>query len=166
MMEIKQITNSADLRIIREIADRVWPETFAAILSPEQIVYMMKMMYAPEVLAAELACGYVFEVLYVDGVPAGYAVHSRYEARPDTAKLHKIYLLGDYQGQGLGSQLLNHVIRRSAEAGYRYLRLNVNKENVKAQKAYLRNGFNIVEAVKIDIGNGFVMDDYVMEKVL
>lgn len=93
-------------------------------------------------------------------------MHSRYEARPDTAKLHKIYLLGDYQGQGLGSQLLNHVIRRSAEAGYRYLRLNVNKENVKAQKAYLRNGFNIVEAVKIDIGNGFVMDDYVMEKVL
>lgn len=57
MMEIKQITNSADLRIIREIADRVWPETFAAILSPEQIVYMMKMMYAPEVLAAELARG-------------------------------------------------------------------------------------------------------------
>lgn len=165
-MEVRQITDPADLRIIREIADRVWPETFAAILSPEQIAYMMEMMYAPEVLGAELARGYIFEVLYVDGFPAGYAVHSRYEARPDTAKLHKIYLLADYQGRGLGSQLLAHVIRRAAEAGYRFLRLNVNKENVKAQKAYLRNGFTVVETVKIDIGNGFYMDDYVMEKAL
>ncbi|MGE4564679.1 MAG: N-acetyltransferase family protein [Victivallaceae bacterium] len=165
-MDVRQITDSADLRIIRDIAGRVWPETFAAILSPEQIAYMMKMMYAPEVLAAELARGYIFEVLHIDGVPAGYAVHSRYEARPDTAKLHKIYLLGEYQGRGLGSRLLNHVIRRSSEAGYRHLRLNVNKENAKAQKAYLRNGFTVVEAVKIDIGNGFVMDDFVMEKVL
>jgi len=95
-MEVRQITDPAKLRIIREIADRAWPDTYAAILSPEQIAYMMEMMYAPEVLAAELARGYIFEVLYVDGPPAGYAVHSRYEARPDSAKLHKIYLLGDY----------------------------------------------------------------------
>jgi len=165
-MEVRQITDPAELKLIREIADRVWPDTFAAILSPEQIVYMMEMMYAPEVLAAEFAQGVVFELLEVDGQPAGYVIHAQYKAKPDTAKLHKIYLLAEYQGRGLGSLLLNHVARRCAAAGYRRLILNVNKENVKAQQAYLRNGFAIIEAVKIDIGNGFVMDDFVMEKIL
>ncbi len=165
-MEIRQITEPAGLRVIRDVADRVWPETFAEILSPEQIVYMMEMMYAPEVLAAELERGYVFEVLYLEGEPAGYAIYARCEDKPDTAKLHKIYLLGEHQGRGLGTLLLKHVIDRCADEGYRALRLNVNKYNHKAQKAYLRNGFTIADAVKIDIGNGFVMDDYVMEKVL
>ena len=50
--------------------------------------------------------------------------------------------------------------------GAKYLRLNVNKHNEKAIKAYLRNGFVTVESVKNDIGNGFFMDDFVMQKTL
>ena len=50
--------------------------------------------------------------------------------------------------------------------GAQFLRLNVNKHNEKAIRAYLRNGFRTVESVKNDIGNGFFMDDYVMEKRL
>ena len=50
--------------------------------------------------------------------------------------------------------------------GFEKLRLNVNKHNERAISVYLRNGFESVESVKNDIGGGFFMDDYVMEKRL
>ena len=55
------------LQIVRDIADEVWPKTFAPILPPEQIPYMMNMMYAPEVMERELREGYKFAALAVSG---------------------------------------------------------------------------------------------------
>jgi len=161
--QIKTVRDTAELAIVRKIADQIWPATFAAILSPDQIVYMMQMMYAPEVMAAELAGGRVFEVLYLDGQPAGYVSFERYPDAPATVKLHKLYLLKQFHGLGWGSYLLKHVMRQTKALDCRCLRLNVNKNNHAAIKAYLRNGFITVESVKIDIGNGFVMDDFVMQ---
>ena len=60
------------LQIVRDIADEVWPKTFAPILPPEQIPYMMKMMYAPEVMERELSAGYRFAALCLDDRPVGY----------------------------------------------------------------------------------------------
>ena len=62
--------------------------------------------------------------------------------------------------------MLDQVAMRAKEAGFSKLRLNVNKYNDKAIRAYRRNNFTTVEAVKIDIGGGFYMDDFVMEKEL
>ena len=63
---------------------------------------MMKMMYAPEVMEKELASGVHFRVARVDGVPAGYTSWAAYTL-PGTAKLHKVYLLQEFQGRGIGS---------------------------------------------------------------
>ena len=161
--QIKTVRDTADLAVIRMIADQIWPETFQSILSPEQIVYMMQMMYAPKVMAAEFAEGRVFEILYLDSEPAGYVSYESYPGAESTVKLHKLYLLKQFHGRGWGSYLLKHVIDETNKRQCRYLRLNVNKNNHAAIKAYLRNGFVTVESVKIDIGNGFVMDDFVMQ---
>ena len=45
------------------------------------------------------------------------------------------------------------------------LTLNVNRFN-KAIDFYLKNGFKIIKEENIEIGNGFLMEDYVMEKIL
>lgn len=152
------------LRIVRDIADEVWPKTFAPILPPEQIPYMMRMMYAPEVMERELREGYHFAALLVDGVPSGYVSWSPYHS--DTAKLHKVYLLTSCHGKGFGRMMLDYVSETCRSAGFRRLRLNVNKHNERAISVYRRNGFETVESVKNDIGGGFFMDDYVMEKRL
>lgn len=164
-VEIRKLETPESLEIIRNIAADVWPKTFRNILSPEQIAYMMKMMYAPEVMARELAQGFYFEALFLDGEPAGYVSYSAY-GEPGEAKLHKVYLLEKYQGRGYGSLLLRHVADRCRELGFRGLRLNVNKHNERARRAYLRNGYQEIEAVKIDIGDGFFMDDFVMRREL
>ncbi len=165
LQTIIPLLQPSELSAIRTIAADVWPKTFRDILSEEQIRYMMNMMYAPDVMEAELGNGYHFDLLTVDGVPAGYVSYSQYSL-PETAKLHKIYLLEKYQGLGLGSGMLEHVAVQCRRLGFRFLRLNVNKHNQKALKAYVRNGYQKIESVKIDIGNGFFMDDYVMQKEL
>jgi ribosomal protein S18 acetylase RimI-like enzyme len=165
MFEFEKLTTKSSLQIIRDIAADIWPKTFASILSKEQISYMMQMMYAPSVMEKELDDGFNFEIIKINDRPAGYFSWSKYEL-PQTAKLHKLYLLEQFHGQGIGSKMLDQVAMRAKNAGFVKLRLNVNKYNAKAIKAYQRNNFVTVESVKIDIGNGFFMYDFVMEKEL
>ena len=162
MIEFQKITDAEGLAAIRAIADEVWPETFAPILSPEQIAYMMEMMYAPQVMADELAQGYTFEIVRIDGEDAGYLVCSPYH--DDRMKIHNVYLRSRFHGRGVGQAMLEEAQRIARSCGFKRVRLNVNKQNFRAIKAYERNGFCTVESVKNPIGNGFFMDDFVMEK--
>lgn len=164
-LEITRVVQLADLQIIRDLAAEIWPETFQKILSPEQIKYMMQMMYSPEIMEQEFEGGYIFEIYRINHQPAGYTVCAKYEL-PGVMKLHKIYLKSQFQGCGIGSKMLQHVIENARNAGFGELRLNVNKHNTKAMNAYLRNGFREIAAVKIDIGDNFYMDDFVMSKDL
>ncbi|MBQ4335923.1 MAG: GNAT family N-acetyltransferase [Lentisphaeria bacterium] len=166
-MEItfEELRTPEELVRVRNIADVIWPETFKDILSPEQIRYMMQMMYAPEVMENELASGYHFAIVLADGRDAGYLVYSAYE-EAGTAKLHKVYLLQDFHHQGVGQKMLEYACSRCRELGFSSVLLAVNKQNLPAQKAYLRHGFSMEKSVKCDIGHGFFMDDYLMRKAL
>lgn len=154
-----RLETAGSLSRVRAIAADVWPKTFREILSEEQIRYMMELMYSPSVMEEELGKGYRFDLLVIDGTDAGYMVYAQYE-KPFRMKLHKLYLLEEYQGKGFGQMMLSHVKEESAKLGFTELMLAVNKQNVKAQRAYERAGFELERSVKIDIGGGFYMDDY------
>ena len=81
-----------------------------------------------------------------------------------TLKLDKLYLKPDFHGRGIGSKVLQYLTECASDAGYKAICLNVNKENVRAIRAYSKNGFKKKASVKIDIGSGFFMDDFIMEK--
>ena len=163
-LEFVSLTTPESLAEIRAVAAEVWPRTFAEILSPEQIKYMMNMMYSPEVMTKELAGGMHFDLLKIAGQPAGYVVYSAYDKIPGAAKLHKVYLKHQYHGAGIGQKMLDHAQNQCQYLGFKCVILAVNKQNERAIKAYKRNGFKIMEAVCVDIGNGFFMDDYIMRK--
>ncbi len=165
-IEFKELSTPEALEVVRKIAAVVWPRTFAGILSPEQIAYMMEMMYAPAVMEKELAAGYRFEVICADGEPVGYISYSAYAEHPGTAKLHKVYLHHDCHGQGLGQRMLDHAQAQCRKLGFARILLTVNKQNKRAVRAYQRNGFSTVDAVKVPIGHDFYMDDFIMQKDL
>ncbi len=161
-MNIKVLAKE-ELKLVQSIAHRTWPSTFANILSPEQIEYMLNWMYSLEMLGSQLEKGHTFLLAEVEGKKLGFAgFELNYTVGPK-AKLHKIYLLPEAQGKGAGKALILEVADRAKKAGQKSLLLNVNKYNQKAIDFYLRMGFQEIYKEVIDIGNGYLMDDVVME---
>jgi ribosomal protein S18 acetylase RimI-like enzyme len=156
----------ADLPAVSALAAVIWRACYPGVITVEQIDYMLPRMYAPETLREEIRSqGIRYDRLLVGNEFVGFAAYGPV-AQPTVFKLHKLYLHPDYHGRGLGSLLLKHCEAQAARLGGRRLVLNVNKNNTKAIAVYQRNGFIIAESVVADIGGGFVMDDYVMEKEL
>ena len=156
-----RVASKKDLWQVLELANRIFPAAYREILVPEQIDYMMHMMYREDILSAEMDSGHQFLIIYYQGKAAGYASYSRL-ASGSMYKLHKIYLDNRLQGRGLGKWLLMDVLYRVKAAGGEFLRLNVNRHN-KARGFYENMGFSIVREEKLDIGGGYYMDDLIME---
>ena len=148
---------------IARLAGIIWRACYPGIISHEQIDYMLARMYAMDVLRQEMREGIRFDLLVLNNETAGFSSYGRFE-QPDVVKLHKLYLLPTWHGRGFGSLLLKHCESECRTMGARRLTLNVNKQNTAAIRAYERNGFVITESVVVDIGGGFVMDDFVMTK--
>jgi diamine N-acetyltransferase len=154
------------LPAIAELAGVIWRACYPDIITRQQIDYMLARMYALDVMCDEIRNqGIRYDLLRVAGKPAGFAAYGP-TAEPGVIKLHKLYLLPELHGQGLGSCLLKQVEQEVRAGGGRRLILCVNKRNARAIAAYRRNGFVVAETVVTDIGGGFVMDDYVMAKEL
>lgn len=161
-MIIRQLAKE-ELSKVQSIAHRTWPSTFANILSPEQIEYMLNWMYDLKMLESQLDKGHTFLLSEENGVELGFAGFELNYSEGPKAKLHKIYLLPEAQGKGAGKALILEVADRAKKAGQKGLLLNVNKFNQKAIDFYLKMGFQEIYKEVIDIGNGYVMDDVVME---
>ena len=152
----------ADIPVIRDLALRTWPTTFAEILAPEQIDYMLALMYSPEALAEQMGPrGHRFLIAQTADGPVGYLAYEL-DYRPRVAKVHKLYVLPDTQGHGVGRELLNAASARAVAARQTHLRLDVNYRN-PATGFYERMGFTKVAEHTTDIGEGFLMEDYVYE---
>jgi GNAT superfamily N-acetyltransferase len=154
------------LPVIAELAGLIWRACYPDIISHAQIEYMLARMYALDTLRKEVCSqGICNDLLLVNDKPAGFASFGP-TPEPGIMKLHKLYVLRELHGRGLGSRLLRHVEEEVCMAGAYRLILSVNKRNTRASTAYKRNGFAIVDSVVTDIGGGFVMDDYLMAKEL
>jgi RsiW-degrading membrane proteinase PrsW (M82 family)/GNAT superfamily N-acetyltransferase len=152
-----------DILLIRELSLQVWPQTYASILSPEQIQYMLNLMYSEAALHKQMQENHHFFIIYNAGIPIGFASYS--ETEPTIYKLHKIYILPQQQGRGTGRFVMERIIERVKEEGATALRLNVNRNN-QALQFYKKLGFAALREEDIAIGGGFFMNDYLMEKKL
>lgn len=165
MVSISAATE-ADLPIVQDLARRIWYRHYPGIISVEQIAYMLERGYAVRVLADFLtASGAGLVLARVDDAQVGFAAWYR-SSEPATTKLDKLYVLHEYHGQGIGRRLIGRVEAAACADAASTLILNVNKHNAASIAAYRRLGFAIREEVVVDIGGGFVMDDYVMAKPL
>lgn len=155
-----------DFETVAVLARAIWLAHYAPIISTDQIEYMLAGRFAPENLRRYLgADDRWMDVLVAHGELVGYCSYAL-TGMPAEMKLEQLYLLPRLHGQGLGRRMLEHVERWSLEQRCRVLMLQVNKRNDKAIDVYRRAGFTVREEVVVDIGGGFVMDDYIMEKQL
>lgn len=159
-MELK-LLSSNELKIVQDLAYATWPDTFKDILTSEQINYMLEWMYNLETLRKQAEDGHLFYVYLDIGVPVGFMGIEPNHPTQDALKIHKIYVLPHTQGSGVGKKLILKAKEVAQEKGISKLVLNVNRFN-KAVSFYQYLGFEIEYEENIDIGNGYLMEDYVM----
>ena len=154
-----------DIPLIRDLAEKSWKSAYAELLSKEQIDYMLAEMYSVEEISAHLQNrNYHYYLIFNDNKAVGF-IGYEHHYEPKTTKLHRIYLIEEAKGKGCGKTALNFIKKQTSESGDSRIILNVNKEN-NAKLIYESQGFSIYSEGVFDIGNGFVMDDYLMEFIL
>ncbi len=156
------VATKEQLPIVRDLALQIWPITYGHILAQDQFDYMMEMMYSLPSLEQQLAHPKPFLLVEDDGKYIGFASYEINFENTNKTKLHKLYVLPQIQGKGIGKLLINYTKEIAQNAGNTALLLTVNRFN-KAKDFYLKLGFQITEEKQFPIGNGYIMDDYVME---
>lgn len=165
MIEIKP-ASIGDIPLIRQLAGITWEATYSSILAGDQIAYMLGLFYSEQSLRDQMEKGHQFLLLHSDHIPAGFASFAvQSNLFPLTYRIHKIYIDPAQQGKGLGKNLLDQIIHEVKAKHAVTLELNVNRNN-KALGFYQKIGFVVRKEEDIAIGQGYFMNDYVMELVL
>ncbi|WP_102408823.1 GNAT family N-acetyltransferase [Parabacteroides bouchesdurhonensis] len=162
MFSIKKATVD-DSSTIHSLASRTWSDTYGNILSKEQLEYMFDMMYAPENILKQMnELHHQYFIIYNNGEPSGYLSIEKKE--DGLFNFQKIYSLPEIHGSGIGRYII--------EQGIAYLKntyptpftieLYVNRHN-PAVGFYKHMGFKEVATRDHHIGNGYYMNDYIME---
>jgi len=156
----------ADVAPVTALARLVWQQTYPGIISGEQIDFMLEQRYNPQRLLEELTMPSLWwDQARVEGQLVGFS-SCLLTAAGREMKLDKLYVDPARQRLGIGATLIEQVVRRAVQAHCEALILAVNKCNERAIVAYRKHGFVVRESVCVDIGNGFVMDDFIMAKSL
>lgn len=161
MIEIEQL-NKDNIDVVNHLAHDIWPHTFKDILSNDQITYMLDWMYDVGTLREQAQIGHLFYVIKEFGSPKGFiGLEPNY---PDVGhlRIHKLYVLPDNQGNGFGRQLVNQAIDVAFDLDLDALHLNVNRFN-RSVDFYKHVGFEIIGEEDIDIGKGYLMEDFIMK---
>lgn len=154
------------LQQVHDLAHMIWPQVYPGIISQEQIDYMLRLRYNLEVLTSDVESkGVRYALIHHQKLAVGFVAFEPRIADGESF-LHKLYILPEAAGKGIGAAALNWVSEQSKALDLKQVRLLVNKHNHQAVRAYLRNGFVFEKDVVTDIGDGFVMDDFSMVKVL
>lgn len=161
-LKFLEVVERAQVKDLTEVAKEIWFEHYFGIISVEQVGYMVEKYQSVAAITRQIVDeGYQYYLLVCGEVIIGY-----FGIRDDAEKLFlsKLYLKKNFRGKGYFSEMLQYIESVAESKGHQYLYLTVNKHNDSTVAVYKKKGFSISKEVVTDIGNGFVMDDYVMEK--
>ena len=163
-MKILEATRS-NIPLIQQIADKSWKKHYPGIISDEQIEYMLNLMYSEAEIKKHFENpNYHYYLINDDETTIGImGFENHYET--GTTKLHRIYLLDEAKGKGFGTFALNFLKDEVQKSGDNRIILNVNKSNSSCH-FYISQGFKVYQEIVLDVGEGYVMDDYLMEFIL
>lgn len=156
------VTEEAAIRSVASLAATIWREHYTPIIGAAQVEYMLSHFQSAEAIAHQIqAEGYRYYLIEASGNTVGYLAVQR---RGDVLFISKLYLLRSRRGRGLGREAMTLLESLARSSGCDRLELTVNKHNRGSIAFYEAAGFEKGEGVVMDIGGGFVMDDYVMRK--
>lgn len=159
--ELVPATTDLDLRVLSSIGYSVWHETYKGIISEGQIDYMLNRFQSFEAMKDQIENeSYTYIMMKEDGETVGYAGY-----RPDDRGLYlsKLYIVKECRGRGYSTKTFEHLRDVARNLGLPCVHLTVNRENKHSIDIYTHAGFEIVGTQDNPIGEGYVMNDYIME---
>lgn len=162
-MSIQLVAAASDeqLQQVAELASKIWNEYFTAIISQEQIDYMLERFQSYTALQQYVHQeSYQYFFIMQGNELVGYTGVKQEEGR---LFLSKLYLLKEHRGKGYGGAALDALKQMAEQQRLTSIWLTVNRYNDSTIATYRHKGFVVVKEQVADIGNGFVMDDYIME---
>jgi len=145
------------------LADEIWREHYTPIIGEAQVDYMLKRFQSAEQICEDIKSNdYIY--FTAEHIKSGEMIgYCACQPKKDYLLLSKIYIRKDYRGKGIAHSFLDEVSTLCREYGFDKIRLTVNKHNANSIAAYHKMGFETIDSIETDIGNGFIMDDFVME---
>ena len=159
-LNFKEVKSDDDIRTVAALAQEIWHEHFIKIIEKKQIEYMLDKLQSFEPLKTAIADGYNYLLFEYVNEPVGYTA---YKIEADRLFLSKLYLKHEYRGRRISSATIEKYVNICKENNLRAIYLTTNKKNPSAD-IYRSLGFKVIEDVMIEIGDGYFMDDYIMEK--
>lgn len=165
MAEFKYVDSADSYAMVARLARDIWTEHYTPIIGPEQVEYMLARFQSASAVKAQTDHGVEYYLIEHDGGPAGYlALDPTKEL--GTMFLSKIYVHCSLRGAGLGHAALQFAEGICRERGIDLLWLTCNKHNAATLAWYERRGFRNAGPTVADIGGGYVMDDWRLEKTV
>ena len=166
-MENLQITSVKGKKQIAELAglaDIIWHEHFTPIIGEAQVAYMLDNFQSEHALSDMLQNqNYRYFFFEANGKKIGYI---GIQPRENILFLSKIYLLKEHRGKGYARIGINFLTQLCQKEGYEKIQLTCNRHNLNSVAAYQKMGFVSVYEQDADIGNCFVINDYLIEKTV
>jgi GNAT superfamily N-acetyltransferase len=164
VIQFVRVEDQAQMKRIADLAGKIWREHYPSIIGQAQVDYMLVTFHSLESIQRQIQQeGYRFYFVLSDGVEAGYFA---VQPKKDELFLSKFYLSKEYRGRGLSRHMMEWIESIAKENGLKRICLTTHKRNEKALRAYKGLGFKIMGPVLTDIGGGYAMDDYQLEKVI
>lgn len=161
MVSIQPVKTPEQVEAMCRIAQQVWHQHFTPIIGEKQVEYMLEKFQSPRAVTEQLQGGYEYFFLCWEDRPVGYmGIHQE----DGSLFLSKLYLQQEYRGKKIASKAMEFLVALCRERGLKSIWLTVNKHNDTTIAIYQKMGFYEICQQRADIGNGFVMDDYVMQK--
>ncbi len=160
-----RVSKLRHIRALQKLTRTIWRQHFPGIISVEQVEYMLHRFYGFWSLFKKRWKGENFYLIRAGRRHVGYFSYTTEHDSPQ-AQLNKFFLLKEFRGKGIAHAAFQHIIRRCEKAGCKSIWLAINRRNNDSITAWERLGFKVVREEAFDIGNKFVMDDYIMERRL
>lgn len=144
-----------------QLAETIWYQHYPAIISHQQIEYMLAQWYAPKLIEQQINEGICYLIATLNDTIIGYFSAER---KPTLHFIHKFYVDPDYKRQGIGRALLDFWLAQTPEA--KKLQLRTHRNNVHSIAFYHRLGFEIVASDNKHVGGGYMIDDYILERII
>lgn len=162
MVQFKRIKadDEKEIEALSAIAKEIVKEHYDPIIGAEQNDYMINMFQSVEAIKRQLAQNHLFYMVKDGDKNIGYFAFYEKEGQ---LYLDKYYIHKNARGNGYGSAAMQIIKGLGREAGYTHIFLNVNKHNTDSINMYKHMGFKLKREEKNPIGNGYFMDDYVLE---